>query len=243
MNLRIIVPAKLILLLPTPLPQGLTDIAISVLAADHEADLAGGVGGDGGIGVFDGWEDFFAVFLQLGDKGEVEPLVLGWDGLAWFVLDRETNCKRCRLKVRMFGEGGEGEEETEESRDRTSTRIHEIYANVGERTTLCGNHSALFESAKQQLEVRLLEQALGWSLWIRGISDDDIEFVLVVVQELEPVSDVDLDFGVLVADGHSREVFLGETNDGLFLSRASQCQVCVLPRQYRTEWPPQRNRA
>ena len=143
----------------------------------------------------------------------------------------------------MFGERGEGEEETGESRDRTSTRIHEIYANVGERTTLCGNHSALFESAKQQLEVRLLEQALGWSLWIRGISDDDIEFVLVVVQELEPVSDVDLDFGVLVADGHSREVFLGETNDGLFLSRASQCQVCVLPRQYRTEWPPQRNRA
>ena len=68
----------------------------------------------------------------------------------------------------------------------------------GERTTLCGNDTTLFESSKEQLKVGLLEQALCRPLRIRGIGDDDIELVLIVVQELEAVSDVDLDLGVLV---------------------------------------------
>ena len=68
----------------------------------------------------------------------------------------------------------------------------------GERTTLCGNNATFFESSKEQLKVWLLEQALCWSLWVRGIGDDDIELVLIVVQELETVPDMDLDFGVLV---------------------------------------------
>jgi hypothetical protein len=35
------------------------------------------VGGNGGICVFNGWEDLLAVLLQLGDQWEVQPLVLG----------------------------------------------------------------------------------------------------------------------------------------------------------------------
>jgi hypothetical protein len=82
---------------------------------------------------------------------------------------------------------------------RNSPKEKPIIVNdIGERTTLCGNNATLSESSKEQLKVWLLEQALCWSLWIRRIGDDHIELVLVVVQEFEAVSDVDLDLGVLV---------------------------------------------
>lgn len=85
----------------------------------------------------------------------------------------------------------------------------------GERTTLCRDDTTLLEGAEEELEVWLLEERLGWSLWVGGVGDDDIELVLVVVEELESVADVDLDLRVLVADGHAREVLLGETDDSL----------------------------
>ena len=40
MNLSIVVPAQALLVLLAPRPHGLADIALGVLAADHEADLA-----------------------------------------------------------------------------------------------------------------------------------------------------------------------------------------------------------
>ena len=67
----------------------------------------------------------------------------------------------------------------------------------------------------QKLEVRLLEKALCRSLGITAVGDDDVELVLVVVQELESISDVSLDFWVLVADRHAWEVLFAETNDCL----------------------------
>jgi hypothetical protein len=73
----VVVSTKLVLFLRSPATQWLGDIALGVLAADHEADLAGWVGGDGGVGVLDGWEDLLAVGLQLGDEWEVKPLVFG----------------------------------------------------------------------------------------------------------------------------------------------------------------------
>ena len=76
MNRLIIVPTQLILLFGVPAAHGRRDVPVFVLAADHEADLARGVGGDGGVGVFDRGEDFFAGFFEVGDEGEVEPLVL-----------------------------------------------------------------------------------------------------------------------------------------------------------------------
>ena len=77
-NLLVVIPAQLLFFLGAPAPQRLLDVAFRVLAADHEADLAGGVGGDGGVGVLDRWEDFEAGLAQGGDQGEVEPLVFGW---------------------------------------------------------------------------------------------------------------------------------------------------------------------
>lgn len=74
-NLLIVIPTQLILLLSIPAPQRRFDISILVFAADHEADLARGIGEDGCVGVLDSREDFLAGFLEIGDEGEVEPLV------------------------------------------------------------------------------------------------------------------------------------------------------------------------
>ena len=67
MDVLIVVPAELLLLFKRKASHGLLDIAIGVLAADHEADLARGISGYGRVGVFDCWEDLFAVLLELGD--------------------------------------------------------------------------------------------------------------------------------------------------------------------------------
>ena len=78
MNIRIIVTTQPLLLLTRPRTHGLADIAVRILAADHEPDLAGGVGGDGGVGVFGDGEDLFAGGAQDGNQREMQPLVFGW---------------------------------------------------------------------------------------------------------------------------------------------------------------------
>ena len=78
MDVLVVVAAELLLLLGGPGAEGLTDVAVGVLAADHEANLAGGVGGDGGVGVFGDGEDLLAGLLEVGNEGKVEPLVLGY---------------------------------------------------------------------------------------------------------------------------------------------------------------------
>lgn len=75
-NLRVVVPAQLILFLQTPASQGRLYIPILVLAADHESNLPARIRRDGSIRVFDGGEDFFAGFLEVSDQLQVEPLVL-----------------------------------------------------------------------------------------------------------------------------------------------------------------------
>jgi len=76
-NVLVVVAAQTLLLLAGPGANGLAHVAAGVLAADHEADLAGGVGGDGGVGVLGNGEDLTAGLLEVSDQREVEPLVLG----------------------------------------------------------------------------------------------------------------------------------------------------------------------
>ena len=78
MDLGIVVPAQLLLLLLGPGPHGNPDVAVGVLAADHEADLARGVGRDGGVSILSNGEDLLAVLLELGDERQVQPLVLSY---------------------------------------------------------------------------------------------------------------------------------------------------------------------
>lgn len=77
MDIRVIILAQLLLLFRSKRANRLLDVTIGVLATDHEPDLPGRICRDGSVGVFDGGEDFFAVFLELGDQWQVEPLVLG----------------------------------------------------------------------------------------------------------------------------------------------------------------------
>jgi hypothetical protein len=77
-DLLAVVPAKLLLLFGGPAAKGLLEVAVGVLAADHEADLAGGVGGDSGVTVFDVGEDLLASLLEVDNEGHVKPLVLGY---------------------------------------------------------------------------------------------------------------------------------------------------------------------
>lgn len=71
MDFFVVVAAFLLLFLWGPRAQWRAQVAVGVLGADHESDLTGRVSWDGGIGVVDGGKDFFARFLEIGDKLEV----------------------------------------------------------------------------------------------------------------------------------------------------------------------------
>lgn len=81
-------------------------------------------------------------------------------------------------------------------------------------TTLRGNHTTISQCAIKQFKILLPEQRLCRSLRIAGVRNDDVEFVLPVLEVGEAVADVDFYGGVLEADAHAGEVFLGEADHG-----------------------------
>ena len=94
-------------------------------------------------------------------------------------------------------------------------------------TTLGGNDTSLTESVVEEPEVGLLEEALGGSIWVGRVGDDDVELALLLLEELEAVANVRRDGGVLVADGHAGQVLLAETDDGL-VNVAEDCLLDAL---------------
>lgn len=80
MNLLAVVSTQLLLLFLGPASQRLFDIPRGVFTAYHKADLAGRVGGDGGVGVFGHGEDFSTGGLKLSDEFKVEPLIFACSG-------------------------------------------------------------------------------------------------------------------------------------------------------------------
>ena len=81
-DLLAVVLAKLVLLLGRPAAERLLEVALAVLGADHEANLARGVGRNGGVGVLDVREDSLARLLEVSDDVEVQPLVLSWESIS-----------------------------------------------------------------------------------------------------------------------------------------------------------------
>lgn len=75
--------------------------------------------------------------------------------------------------------------------------------------------AALAEGIVEELEVGLLEETLGRAVGIGRVGNDDVEGILVLVEELEAVTDVDGALRVGKTLGHTREVLFGEADDSL----------------------------
>lgn len=76
-HLGVVIAAELLLLFFGPATEGLAHVTVGILAADHETDLAGRIGRNGGVGVFGDGKDLTADLAEVGNEGEMEPLVLG----------------------------------------------------------------------------------------------------------------------------------------------------------------------
>ena len=102
-NVGVVVAAVLVLFLLAPAAQGLLDIAAGILAADHEADLTGGVGGNGGVSVLGDGEDFLAVSLELGDERQVKPLVLScFVNYSQYITSSKTRTQRYNAETTVI---------------------------------------------------------------------------------------------------------------------------------------------
>ena len=76
-----------------------------------------------------------------------------------------------------------------------------------------GNDTAFAERSVEEFKVCLLEQSLSGTLWVTGVGDDDVEFALLVLEELEAIANDGGGLGVLETDGHARQVLLREADD------------------------------
>lgn len=74
-DVLVVVLVDLLLFLPRPAAKRLLQVAVRILAADHEANLTGWVGRDCRVGIFDVGEDLLAVGFEFGDQRQMKPLV------------------------------------------------------------------------------------------------------------------------------------------------------------------------
>jgi hypothetical protein len=75
--------------------------------------------------------------------------------------------------------------------------------------------SSHLQSSEQKLKIWLLEQRLCRAFRIRRIGNDNIKLILIVFEELEAVSNMDLCLGVVEPNRHMGEILLGKANNSL----------------------------
>ena len=80
MNILVVVAAETLLLFTRPGADGLLNIAVGILATNHETNLTGWVRRDCGVRVFGDREDLVAGLLEVGNQRKVKPLVFGCNG-------------------------------------------------------------------------------------------------------------------------------------------------------------------
>lgn len=81
--------------------------------------------------------------------------------------------------------------------------------------SLRGDGPSRCEGVVEELEVRFLEKRLGGANGVGRVGDDDVVCRFVLLQELEPISDVNRDARIGEEGGHVGEVLLGDTDDSL----------------------------
>ena len=92
----------------------------------------------------------------------------------------------------------------ENKREREKESKSEQIAEGQGRTTLSRDNPAFPQRPMQQLKVWLLEQTFRRTFRVTAVGDDDVELILLVRQELEPVAYVRGDVWVLEAQAHAR---------------------------------------
>lgn len=80
---------------------------------------------------------------------------------------------------------------------------------------LSSEDTVLSEGLLDEGEVSLIEEGGGRSSGVRRVGDDNVELVLVLLDELETITDVDGDALILVSDGGVGEELAGGINDDL----------------------------
>jgi hypothetical protein len=76
----------------------------------------------------------------------------------------------------------------------------------------------------EELEVGLLEERVGGTDGIGRVGDDNVEFVLLVVQEFESVADEDGDTRIFKSSGHVRKESFRDTGNS-FVDVAESCRL------------------
>lgn len=152
MDFLVVVFVDLVVLLGRERSERNSGVSIGILGANHETNLARGIGRDSGESVLNSGEDRLASLLEVLDDAQVKP-----DALC-----------------------------------------------LGSDDTLFG------KSLVKELEVRLLEERLGRTFWIRRVGDDTVKGILVLGKKLETVTNVNSDTFVFKALLHLLEVQLGD---------------------------------
>jgi hypothetical protein len=95
--------------------------------------------------------------------------------------------------------------------------------------TLSGENTLLGKSILQKLEEIRTKERLGGTIGIRGISNNNIILVGLILQEFETITNVDLDLGVLETNGHVGKILLGNTRNSLInVNKSSFFNTLVL---------------
>lgn len=123
--------------------------------------------------------------------------------------DDESDRSRGVRRDGSVGEFGDGEQ--------SLAHLHQV-GNEGkmkpEAFSLGRDGSTSLEGFLEELEVGLLEEGGGGSDGIRRIGNDYVELSLLVLEELESISNVYSDSGIGEGGGHVREVELGHSGNG-----------------------------
>lgn len=145
------------------------------------------------------------IFLFLGERterfSEVSVSILGTHDVTDLTtgVSRDASVSILNLRVKVLTE----------ILDLSDERKMEPHA-----FTLSREDTLFGKSVLQKLEEIRTKERFSGTIGIRGISDNNIVLVDLILQELETITDVDLDLGVFETNGHVGKVLLGDTRNG-----------------------------
>lgn len=175
----------------------------ALLGAGEVESLGGEVGEHEGGGV-----ELGAVVLELGLEvsGDLAEWLLG---VGRAVLGGEEETERTAWVGRGLSDGVG--DRGEDLADELLHRRDEVQVQP-DALGLRSEDAVLSERLLDVGEVGLIEELGRWACGVGGIGDDHVELVLVLLDELETVTNVDLNAGVLISDRRVGQVLLSSVD-------------------------------